>query len=197
MAVLSGAIRTQDVGLEWGAQIERCLASGLKARFINSHEHMHMLPPLFAVARALAEQYGIAHIRFATSDLSQTASAGSLFRGSLMNALGTLNRHHMHVPAAHFLGIEQSGKLNLPYLERMVSRLRPGRVYELMCHPGHRDEQEVRDPRLLRYHDWEGELSTLTGADVTELLRRHRVRIIGYRHLEVKQGRLAVRQEGM
>jgi predicted glycoside hydrolase/deacetylase ChbG (UPF0249 family) len=64
-----------------------------------------------------------------------------------------------------------------------------------MCHPGHRDEEEVRDTRLLDYHDWEGELDTLTSPAVRELLRRHHVRVIGYRDLEVSDGRLTVRQD--
>jgi predicted glycoside hydrolase/deacetylase ChbG (UPF0249 family) len=194
LAVLSGAIKTEDVRLEWKAQIERCLAAGLQARFINSHEHIHMLPPLFAVTRGLAEQHGIPHVRFPTSDLSAAASVGSLLRSSLMTALGALNHRHGRMPAAHFLGMEQSGRLSLRYFERMLPRLRPSRVYELMCHPGYRDDREVHDGRLLRYHDWEGELNTLTSPDVTELLRQHRVRVVGYRHLEVNEGRLAVRQ---
>ena len=41
-----------------------------------------------------------------------------------------------------------------------------------MCHPGEFDAQEVTDTRLLRYHDWEGELRTLTSPAARELLRR-------------------------
>jgi hypothetical protein len=41
----------------------------------------------------------------------------------------------------------------------------------------------VSDPRLIDYHDWEGELAVLTNPDVKELLMRHGVRVIGYRDL--------------
>ena len=66
-----------------------------------------------------------------------------------------------------------------------------------MCHPGQFDPQEVSDPRLRRYHDWEGELRTLTGSAVRELLERHRVRLIGYRHVEVIDGRLVAREDAV
>jgi predicted glycoside hydrolase/deacetylase ChbG (UPF0249 family) len=197
MAVLSGAIRVEDVRLEWRAQIERCLESGLSVRFLNSHEHMHMLPSLFPVAKALASDYDIAHIRFPTSRLVRSLSKGSLFRGVVMRTLETLNRRHAGTSTAHFLGMEISGRLNPGYLEQTIPRLRAGRVYELMCHPGEFDAREVSDPHLLRYHDWEGELRTLTSPAVRELLNRHAVRLIGYRHVEVRDDGLAVRQQAV
>ena len=64
-----------------------------------------------------------------------------------------------------------------------------------MCHPGDFDPQEVSDPRLLRYHDWQGELRTLTCPALRELLDRNGVRLVGYRHLEVRDERLVARQE--
>jgi predicted glycoside hydrolase/deacetylase ChbG (UPF0249 family) len=62
-----------------------------------------------------------------------------------------------------------------------------------MCHPGDFDPQEVSDPRLLRYHDWQGELRTLTSPALRELLARSGVRLVGYRHLEVRDDRLVAR----
>jgi predicted glycoside hydrolase/deacetylase ChbG (UPF0249 family) len=194
MSVLTGAIKPPQVTAEWRAQIERCLASGLTVRFLNSHEHIHMLPPLFPVVRALASEYGIPHVRFPTAEFFRRPSMGAVFRSAVMRTLETVNGRHADMPAPHFLGLEQSGRLDRDYLEAKISQLRPGRVYELMCHPGHRDETEVQDTRLLNYHDWEGELNTLTSPAVKELLHKHHVRVIGYRDLEVRDDHLAVRQ---
>ena len=194
-AILSGAITPEDAGREWRAQIERCLASGLRLRFLNSHEHMHMLPALFPVATALAKAYDIPHVRFPTAQPGGRWPDGSLFRGAVIRVLQAINRRHAGFPTAHFIGLEASGRIDLPYLERSLSHLDAGEVYELMCHPGEFDAREVTDARLLRYHDWEGELSTLTSPVARELLDRHRVRLIGYRHLEVRDDRLVVRPE--
>jgi predicted glycoside hydrolase/deacetylase ChbG (UPF0249 family) len=195
MAVVSGAVKIDDVRREWRAQIERCFESGLSVRFLNSHEHVHMLPSLFPVASALAGEYGIAHVRFPIAEFGRGSSSASLLRSLIMRSLESINRRRLAAPAAHFLGLGTSGRLDLPYLERHVARLCAGRVYELMCHPGEFDAQEVSDPRLLRYHDWEGELRTLTGHAARELLQRHGVRLIGYRHVEVRDGRLALRED--
>ena len=191
-AILSRAVRTEDVSREWRAQIERCLDNGLRLRFLNSHEHMHMLPALFLVVSVLAKDYAIPHIRYPTSQVRGGSANGSLFRGAVIKALATINRRRADTPTVHFLGMETSGKLDLPYLERSLSRLGPGEIYELMCHPGEFDAREVSDRRLLRYHDWEGELSTLTSPAARELLQHHGVRLIGYRHLRVSDARLVV-----
>jgi predicted glycoside hydrolase/deacetylase ChbG (UPF0249 family) len=194
-AILSGGVKTGQVRAEWRAQIERCLDSGLRVRFLNSHEHMHMLPALFPVTKALAEDYDIPHIRFPTSQLGARSSKGSLFRSAVIKAFETINRRHAGASTTQFLGMEASGKLNLPHLERILSHLAAGEIYELMCHPGEFDAQEITDPRLRRYHDWDGELSTLTSPAARALLQRRGIRLIGYRHLEVRDNRLVVQPE--
>jgi chitin disaccharide deacetylase len=196
-ALLSGAVKTDDACREWRAQIERCLQEGLIVKFLNSHEHIHLLPSLFSVVKALASDYGIRHIRFPTSQFAGRLSGSSLFRGAVVKALETMNRPRADVRTARFLGMEASGKLDLPYLERTIPRLAPGEIYELMCHPGEFDAQEVNDARLLRYHDWKGELSTLTSPAARDLLRHHGVRLIGYRHLDVRDDRLVVQDNAV
>jgi chitin disaccharide deacetylase len=193
VAVLAGRISLDDVVREWQAQIERCLACGLKLAFLNSHEHVHMLPPLFPLVLALAREHGIAHVRFPAAERPVRASAGGMFRNAVMKALETVNRRARRQPAPRFLGLQLSGKLDLGYLEDTIPRLRAGEVYELMCHPGHLDRAEVDDPRLLGYHDWEGELAVLTSPAAKDLLQRDGVRLVGYRDLAVVEGRLALR----
>ena len=51
---------------------------------------------------------------------------------------------------------------------------------------------EVQDAQLLAYHDWEGELATLTSPELTDLLDQHHVSVIGYRDLGVCGDRLEV-----
>jgi predicted glycoside hydrolase/deacetylase ChbG (UPF0249 family) len=182
-AVMTGAIRLCDVEHEWRAQIERCLAEGLTIRFLNSHEHIHMLPFLFTLAHGLAREYGIAHVRFPTSEMFQSWAPAALLRDAAISMLALLNKNTLAYPVADFLGMGESGHLSIRYLERALPRLKAGRVYELMCHPGYHDAAEVSDPRLIDYHDWEGELAVLTNPDVKELLMRHGVRVIGYRDL--------------
>jgi predicted glycoside hydrolase/deacetylase ChbG (UPF0249 family) len=193
--VLSGAISARDVKLEWQAQIERCLEQGLNIEFLNSHEHIHMLPPLFTVVQELATEYGIPHVRFPASELFQELAIGAVIRDVAMKVAGLYNRHRRREPAARFLGMGSSGKLSMKYLQQCLPKLKPGSVYELMCHPGFADNSEISDPRLLQYHDWNGELETLTNPEVKDILDSCGIRLIGYRHLEIQGTRLTVRNE--
>lgn len=194
-ALLSGRITTDVVRSEWRAQIERCLDKGLKIRFLNSHEHIHMLPSLFPVLQALAGEYGISHTRFPTPEPFQNLSSGALVRDILMKIMGLFNQSRQTNPAARFLGMGESGRLGTEYLKRRLSELKSGQVYELMCHPGYYDASEISDSRLLNYHDWKREFDALTNPAVRDMLNQQRIRLIGYRHLQIQAGRFVVRDE--
>ena len=47
--ILKGQISLKDVRGEWCAQIEAC--RGRKLMFLNSHEHIHMLPVFFGLTK--------------------------------------------------------------------------------------------------------------------------------------------------
>lgn len=191
MAVMSGALPVPDIKLEWRAQIERCLDKGLTIRFINSHEHIHMLPPLFRVVGELARDYGIAHVRLPSADGFRNWKPGTFIRDTLMKGLAVLNQSHLDHPAPAFLGMADSGRLSLATLRALLPRLQPGGVYELMCHPGFRDDAEIDNPALFGYHDWEGELTALTSPEAKALLESHGVRLVGYRDLDGRENQRA------
>ena len=54
--ILKGQISLKDVRGEWCAQIEAC--RGRKLMFLNSHEHIHMLPVLFGLTVELRRNIG-------------------------------------------------------------------------------------------------------------------------------------------
>jgi predicted glycoside hydrolase/deacetylase ChbG (UPF0249 family) len=100
-------------------------------------------------------------------------------------ALGWLTRERRSHGAIPCLGVGASGRLSFDSLQSLVARLEPGRIYELMCHPGHYDPAEIQDSRLLSYHDWEQELTVLTSDDTRGLFANNSVRCVGYRDLAI------------
>lgn len=184
MAILRSGISVGDVDSEWRAQIERCLTRNLHIRFLNSHEHIHMLPPLFSLTQELARRYKIPHVRFSAPERMRAWTPGGSFRGGIMAGLSLFNRRRSESRRVEFLGMGESGRLGSAYMQWKLPALQAGKIYELMCHPGYRDESETRDPRLHAYHDWEGELDLLTSPATRALLENHSVRLIGYRHLD-------------
>jgi predicted glycoside hydrolase/deacetylase ChbG (UPF0249 family) len=182
--VVSGLLGRELVRGEWRAQIERCLALGARPRFLNSHEHIHMLPALFRLTQELATEYGIDHVRFTTPDPEPAPASGALLRDSALALAARLSRGGLERTPARMLGLGVSGRLDRAYLEHVLPKLNGGEVYELMCHPGHCQGGAETSPELARYHAWELELGTLTDPAARELLDRHNVRAIGYRELD-------------
>jgi predicted glycoside hydrolase/deacetylase ChbG (UPF0249 family) len=181
LSVLSGRIAPDAVEEEWDAQIRRCLEAGIRVRFLNSHEHLHMLPPLLRVARRLARRHGIPHVRRCVPEWF--GFRGGVARDAVLQILAWIDRDGARTASPVLLGVSRSGNLDLPYLEKRMSTLRGGRVYELMCHPGSVVAGEAIPPRLRAYHNWEGELAALVTAERKGLFRSPRVLRVGFRDL--------------
>lgn len=182
--VMSRRIPIAAIEKEWRCQIERCLETGMQPRFLNSHEHVHMLPPLYALSYRLAEAYGIRQVRRVTADRLTVTPLAALFRVGLMTVLASFNRKTPPGPSPRLLGLAKSGKLDTGYYRRLFPTLKKGSYYELMCHPGYLDPREISDPRILRYHAWETELNSLLDPSFRELCSQYDIRLVGYRHLE-------------
>ena len=181
--VLSGRIPMEEIVREFRAQIERCMQFGVHIKFLNSHEHIHMLPPVFRITQDLAAEYDIRHIRYAIPDTPGTFKSSALFRDVALGMLGRINRKHLKIPVLPFLGMAVSGKMNLEYLKRTFSNLSPG-VYELMCHPGACRNDDETEPGHRAYHDWKGELDALSSNRFLTLCKQENITLVGYRHLD-------------
>ena len=176
--LLTGKITLADVRGEWRAQIEAC--QGKNVRFLNSHEHIHMLPVLFPLVLELARDYDIPHVRLTQAEWLAPFGVSALIRNTLMQTMQAVNQRRLKVNTPLFLGLSRSGKLDYDYLATVFAKLKPGQRYELMCHPGRFDAAEISDPRLLSYHDWEGELALLLSPKVQALYEKFDIRLSHY-----------------
>ena len=178
--VIAGRLSVTCVQKEWQEQILRCIAAGLEPVFLNTHEHLHMYPSLFKLIRSLAEQYGIPFIRYSGPEWGRWAGAGGLLRNTMLSVMHLFNRKRVPLNTPTLLGMSDSGKLGFSYMQNCLSRLQPGMTYELMCHPGYYDPDEVKDQRLLSYHHWEQELKLLRSESLKEMCRAAGVECVSY-----------------
>lgn len=186
IAMLAGSANARKAAYEEiKAQILRCVDEGLEIRFLNSHEHVHLLPWLWEVVESVAKQMDIRYIRRSGSE--QTAGVSGInprVKGRLLDAL-TCMRQGATGDQPRLLGLGCSGALTPDYLEIVFPQLMVGRVYELMCHPGQKATGSVQVPRRLQaYHDWLGEKSLLVSSQFRELLGRFDIELIGFRSLQ-------------
>jgi predicted glycoside hydrolase/deacetylase ChbG (UPF0249 family) len=132
---LARRITIDSIERELRAQIEKVLATGLRVTHLNGHQHLHLLPRIFAVAVRLAREYGIGYVRIVNEG---TPDAG-VARSVAMHVLSYLGRRALMAdrPAAprtneHTIGVAQAGHLRdlVPLLDRVEG------VTELVTHPG-------------------------------------------------------------
>lgn len=186
LRVLKGRIPVAAVLEEWRAQIRRCLDLGLRPAFLNSHEHVHVLPSLHRAALHLAREFGISNVRVPRAEWRRPWTAGALVRNLAFEGMrAAAPRPSAQEPA--LIGVGISGKLDIAYCRAAFSALqRPG-TYELMCHPGFQDAEAEKEPSLAAYHDWELELRTLTSPEFGDLLRERRIALVSYSDLQPRQ----------
>jgi predicted glycoside hydrolase/deacetylase ChbG (UPF0249 family) len=160
------------VAEEWRAQVSICADHGLEIKFLNSHEHVHMLPRLFPLVQRLAQDFGIKFIRWSVPDWFFSSAPGFLLRNILIKILTLVNASNVkHLRSApRMLGLSASGRLDMNYLRSALATMSPGDVCELMCHPGRMPEDESIDHHLLAYHQWMQEYDLLTGDAFKTLL---------------------------
>jgi len=183
-AILKRKIPHAVVEEEWRAQIMRCVEGGIQPLFLNSHEHLHMLPGLFTIAVKLADEFGIQHIRHSSPEWEATRDISEWVRNVILGSTSVMTPNRFrHYKAIRFIGSSRSGKLTMEYFRRKLPQLKPGHVHELMCHPGHFDSLEIRDPALLSYHAWEQELAALRSSEFRALCKSCNVQLIRFRDL--------------
>jgi predicted glycoside hydrolase/deacetylase ChbG (UPF0249 family) len=186
---LQGRIRSADVRAEWSAQIERVLDHGIRVTHLDSHQHVHALPGLAEVCLELAARYQIPFVRVPVAPLywepwssrhDLHRMLGSLAVRTCATLAGLTGKGRGLCRPLGFLGFQEGGRLDEPRLQRLLRSLRPGRAYELMCHPGLRpDEQDLQ----CWGYGHEMELHTLTSPVIRDALVARGIALCGFADL--------------
>jgi predicted glycoside hydrolase/deacetylase ChbG (UPF0249 family) len=186
---LAGAIRMTDIQAELSAQIERVLDHGLRPTHLDSHQHVHALPGIAQLVLRLSDRYRIPFVRVPVEEprIDRPLSLHAASRWSGAMALRTswmlARLSGARTPVGRrlrFLGFTEGGRLTRTRLHRLLRTLRPGRTYELMCHPGFAPDEP--DIQRWRYRH-EQELRALTSAWIRSEIAARGIRLIGFNHL--------------
>jgi predicted glycoside hydrolase/deacetylase ChbG (UPF0249 family) len=186
---LTGGIRKADVRAEWSAQIERILEHGIRVTHLDSHQHVHVLPGLYGLVLDLAARYDIAFVRVPVENLrtdgppnlhGMARATGS----TILRVLWMIGRRTGAGPAKRrslrFLGFQDGGRLDQVRLRCLLDRLRPGGVYELMCHPGFTPDEPDVQSWAYRH---EVELRALTSPSIRSEIAARGIRLCNFKDL--------------
>jgi dolichyl-phosphate beta-glucosyltransferase len=138
---VTGRIRLAEVRAEWEAQLATIRAAGVRLRRLDSHQHVHLLPGLFrdvVLLIAARERLAVRTMDGPTLRLRGVPSV----RGVILAAMSRVASRGtpFDETRTHGFGTGLDRQPTLPVLRALVARLRPGRRYELVVHPGRVDE---------------------------------------------------------
>jgi hopanoid biosynthesis associated protein HpnK len=183
-----GLVSFSHVRNELRAQMKKVESAGIRITHIDSHQHIHLLPPVFRIVAELACEFGVKWIRLSPIwTLPGDGPRGRALRrvqGRLVTALARRNHRALaeaglHTPTYH-VGFDFSGRLSENKLEHIITNL-PDGIVELSCHPG------SDDARLGRHHPWgykwQQELSALCSTRVGRAIEEAGVKLAGYSSL--------------
>jgi chitin disaccharide deacetylase len=168
----------RQIRTEVQAQIARVLQAGIKPTHLDSHQHLHLFPPVLTIVLAAAASAGIAVVR-----LPDDRSPGKGIKGDILARLSRCALPQVRATgirsADSFWGLAHSGCMNETNILRVLMRLKGG-INELMCHPGFSDAAtQARYP--WRYH-WEEETVALTSSRVQAYVHDHKIRLASFRN---------------
>lgn len=168
-----GRISWDEVEREIAAQLELFKKTGLRLSHVNSHQHLHMFPPVFQIVRRLTRSMENVWIRNPAGSWrkSQDTSLGRWVQRLGLN-LTCFTARSLHGSPCQMpdgvCGFEVSGCLTRSALERILQRI-PDGLYELICHPGEEDAQTRTRYSHWGYR-WAEELDTLTAPEIRMIL---------------------------
>jgi predicted glycoside hydrolase/deacetylase ChbG (UPF0249 family) len=176
-------IDPEELRHEWRAQVEKFLSLGLKPTHLDSHHHIHHLPPFLTVAVELAKEYRIPSIRLVhQNDLRGGFSINPtelLYRRYAKRAELALAAAGMNTPD-RVLGCATAAGESALTVDRLVTWLRNlgDGTSELMCHPGYVDE-ELRYRSSMLDHRVR-ELEALTDPAARAAIKDNGIELINY-----------------
>lgn len=182
---LEGKISLSEVYAEWDAQIQKIMNTGLPVTHMDGHQHMHMWPHFYPIARDLAKKYHISCMRVPDEDVLFGMKDGHIIRWAAKNGLSLLSRMHRpdlkknHIRTNdHFFGMLYGGHLSPERFAKFIMQTKPG-ITEIMCHPS-ADTRAMEDTFHWGYHG-EDELAGLLADINRELIEKKQISLISYR----------------
>jgi predicted glycoside hydrolase/deacetylase ChbG (UPF0249 family) len=186
---------SQDqIAAESEAQIRKIQQSGLRVTHLDSHKHVHLLPPVLEPMLRAAKACGVRAVRNPLGPIKPLALAHLARRPLLWTRYTEVKllrrfglRFRQAVEAAGMIttdgtfGIVTTGALDEQLFAAIVRSIPEG-TWELVCHPGYCDD-ELRSVRTRLLESRDQELRVLTSEAARRAIEAAGVELISYEQL--------------
>jgi len=183
--VARGAVRRDEVRLEWSRQVAALRERGLVLSHVDGEKHTHCLPGLFAVACEVAAEHGIRWVRRSDERFGNMRAGGPALRRGLLRALSVSARTTAATESTDAVwGIAEQGRaFTAAACERALAGIGARRI-EVVCHPGDRHEGDPALPASfgrMRVHElWAPEFASLRDGSWPAAAERNRWRFVNF-----------------
>ncbi len=181
---LLARISWDEVEREIAAQIAHFQNTGLRLSHLDSHQHLHMFPPVFQIVRRLTRGMDNVWIR---NPAGPWRKSPDVRMGRWVQRLGLnltcvsaqvlLGLRVPQMPDG-MCGFEVSGCLTRSALEQILRKI-PDGLYELICHPGEDDADTRRRYGHWDYR-WAEELEALTAPETRMVLKEQGIALTSF-----------------
>lgn len=162
-----GLTKKGEIEKELESQIQKVLETGIKPQFINSHQHLHLLPGIMNVVIFLAKKYGIPYIRIVNEPSRLGANFFRKAQLCFLRFLSKIAKKRIVKGGLKcndfFVGFINAGNMGIDDVEYAddLSKKYPDKIIELGCHPGYENEELRHQYKKWGNYSWEKELNLL------------------------------------
>lgn len=188
MKVIKGESKLTHVAEECEAQILKFIRSGLVPTHVDSHQQLHLFPPIFNCLKPILKKYGIKNVRTLNVPWSDYRRAEILRIGvALFAKLARLWQGPEYKSPDYYFGFFNSGNINTDYFKEILSKLKAGTA-EISLHPG-TDNALIRKRYIFwEEHsgwkaDWEKEYGILLDPEIKNIIDKEGISLIDYSKL--------------
>lgn len=130
---------------EWTSQVSKAIKAGLKPSHLDSHHHVHTIPWLFPILKAVQREFGIRKVRISKNLYSPPKSKLSMMGKRVWNT-ALRNIYETKTTDAftsfrEFRELWETGRAT-KFIENRMSETR---IIELMVHPANPEFHEEND----------------------------------------------------
>jgi predicted glycoside hydrolase/deacetylase ChbG (UPF0249 family) len=172
---------SQEVLVEFEAQLARARDAGIAVDHVDAHQHIHVWPSLVHGVIDLCRRFRIPALRF-PSEQPTIAALRNPVRVATMLPLSALSagaRWRLNgLQAPRFWGLYDSGALDRHALRRIIRAL-PDGDHEIGCHPGKAVQGIPEDPEW-RYR-WDAERVALCDPEIRAEIDRRGIHLGRFR----------------
>jgi predicted glycoside hydrolase/deacetylase ChbG (UPF0249 family) len=186
MNYLRGKINPDEVYVEVKKQLELLSLQGFEITHLDTHQNVHILPPVYEALDRLRNEYNPrVIIRFPCEPLSITNGykLSNLKRILILNTLSAYSkfRNRIDVKVSAIGGDFYNNKNNKKVLQRVVRKI--GRLekdfFEMAVHPGYYSDEIIKYDPYAGPREWE--LATLSGPG--KILEGSNIRIASFKDI--------------